>query len=195
MNTLSLILSSRVRAGVFHQLFGLRETELHVRELARQTGHHEASNRQELKKLLGLDLVHQRRDGNRVYFSANTSHPLYLEIHRLVLKTSGLVELVQDALRGVEIDVAFVFGSIAQGLETAQSDVDLMVIGGIGLRALTARLSGLAESMGREINPHVMSKKEYRTRHGTADHFVSQVLSGEKLYVIGTEDDLRAMTQ
>lgn len=195
MSILSQILSSRVRAGVFHQLFGLKDRELHVRELARQAGHHEASIRQELKKLRRLDLVSERRDGNRVYFRANTAHPLYPEIHRLVLKTSGLVELVNDALCDADIDLAFIFGSVAQGLETAQSDVDLMVIGDIGLRKLIALLSGVAETIGREINPHVMTKKEYRERHRAADHFVTHVLSGSKLYVIGKEDDLNAVAQ
>jgi DNA-binding transcriptional ArsR family regulator len=195
MSTLSLILSSRVRAGLFHLLFGLKGRELHVRELARQAGLHEASIRQELKKLRGLDLVSERRDGNRAYFRANTAHPLYPEIHRMVLKTTGLVELVGESLSGADIDVAFIFGSVAQGLETAQSDVDLMVIGNIGLRKLASLLAGAAEAVGREINPHVMTRKEYRQRQRAADHFVTQVLHGSKLYVIGKEDDLNAMAQ
>jgi predicted nucleotidyltransferase len=195
MSMLSQILSSRVRAGVFHGLFGLTDLELHVRELARRTGHHEASVRQELKKLFGLDLVIERRDGNRVYFKANKAHPLYPEIHRLVLKTSGLVEVIRNALSDAEVDVAFIFGSIAQETETAQSDVDLMVISDIGLRKLMALLSDVTESLGREINPHVMTKTEYRTRLGSTDHFVHRVLSGEKLFVVGREDDLRSMAQ
>jgi len=166
-----------------------------MRELARQTGHHEASIRQELKKLSGLEQVLPRRDGNRMYYRANTAHPLYPEIHRLVLKTSGLVEVVREALREAAIDVAFIFGSIAEGRETAESDVDLMVIGDLGLRRLTALLSGVAEAVGREINPHVMTRREYRIRHGASDHFVRQVIGGEKLYVIGTEDDLGAMAR
>jgi DNA-binding transcriptional ArsR family regulator len=195
MSTLSLILSSRVRAGLFHLLFGLKNRELHVRELARQAGLHEASIRQELKKLKRLDLVSERRDGNRAYFRANKAHPLYPEIHRLVLKTSGLVELVGESLNGADIDVAFIFGSVAQGQETAQSDVDLMVIGDIGLRKLTTLLAGVAEALGREINPHVMTKKEYLQRQNAADHFVTHVLHGSKLYVIGTENDFDAMAQ
>lgn len=194
MSILRLILSSRVRAGLFQLLFGLKKRELHVRELARQAGLHEASIRQELKKLSGLDLVLKRRDGNRAYFRANTAHPLYPEIHRLVLKTSGLVEVVRESLRGADIEVAFVFGSVAQGLETAQSDVDLMVIGDLGLRKLTTLLTGVADQVGREINPHVMTKKEYRKRHRAADHFVTHVLHGSKLFVIG-ENDFSAMAQ
>ena len=70
MSVLAELLSSRARAGVFHLLFGLRHGELHVRALARQSGLHEATVRQELRKLKALDLVEERRDGNRAYFSA-----------------------------------------------------------------------------------------------------------------------------
>ncbi len=138
MSVLAQILSSRVRAELFRLLFGLSATELHVRELARRSGLHEATVRQELRKLDRLDLVTGRRDGNRVYYRANNDHPLYVEIHGLVIKTTGLVELLANALSGAEIAVAFVFGSVARFTETAGSDIDLMVIGRVGLRKLTS---------------------------------------------------------
>ena len=193
MSVLAELLSSRARAGVFHLLFGLRHGELHVRGLARQAGLHEATVRQELRKLKALDLVEERRDGNRAYFSANRDHPLYLEIHGLVLKTSGLVDVLRDALTSADVQIAFVFGSVARGDEQARSDIDLMVIGDIGLRELTARLSGITEQVGRDVNPHVMTVGEYSRRYRAGDHFVTRVLSGPKLFVVGSEDDSGAV--
>jgi len=193
MERLTQLLSSGVRAGIFRLLFGLGPGELHVRELARQSGFHEASVRQELRKLKQQDLVSERRDGNRVYYQANRHHPLYREIHQMVLKTSGLVEVLAQALRNQPLEVVFVFGSLADGSETAGSDVDLMVIGNLGLRKLTALLSGASEQVGREINPHVMSNSEYRKRIHAGDHFVTGVLSGPKLFVLGTQDDLEGL--
>ena len=87
MNTLEQIFASRTRAGVFAILFGLAQRELHNREIARRSKHSAAAVRQELSKLLDLALVRVRRDGNRAYYSANISHPLYHEIHSMVLKT------------------------------------------------------------------------------------------------------------
>ena len=193
MNTLAQILSSRVRASVFQLLFGLGETEVHVREMARRSGFSEASLRQEMRKLKRLGLVDDRRSGNRVYFQANRDHPLYPDIHHLVIKTIGLVDVLSVAIAEANIAVAFVFGSIAQSKEVAHSDVDLMVIGGIGLRKLTSLLSGVSEKIGREINPHVMTKDEYRDRVKAEDHFVKNVLAGPKLFIIGTENDFEAM--
>lgn len=193
MEQLSQLLSSGVRAGIFRLLFGLGPEELHVRELARQSGFHEATVRQELKKLKQLDLVLERRDGNRTYYQANRSHPLYSEIHRMVLKTSGLGDVLAGALTGQPVDVAFVFGSLAAGADNAGSDVDLMVIGDLGLRKLSSLLSGVSEQLGREVNPHVMSSSEYRKRLAAGDHFVTSVLAGPKLFVLGTEDDLEGL--
>jgi len=192
-NTLATILSSRVRASIFQHLFGLGEVEIHARELARQSELHEASLRQELRKLLRLELVSERRSGNRVYYKANRDHPLYPDIHQLVVKTAGLVEILADALGKADIDIAFVFGSVAQSKEVAHSDVDLMIIGEIGLRKITALLADISDKIGREINPHVMTESEYRKRAQSDDHFVTHVLSGPKLFIIGNEHDFEAM--
>ena len=81
------------------------------------------------------------------------------------------------------------FGSVAAGREAAHSDVDLMVIGNIGLRKLSSCLSGVSAQVGREINPHVLTEGEYRNRLKTKDHFVTHVLSGPKLFVRGNADD------
>jgi len=193
MGTLSDILSSRVRAEIFRLLFGLDEKELHLRELERQAGLSLGTIRQDLQKLVKLDLVKTRRDGNRLYHRANVEHPLFPEIRNLVLKTSGLVEILREALDKEGVKVAFIFGSLARGRENAGSDVDLMVIGTIGLRSLSKWLSGVSDQIGREINPVVWSMDEFRQRRKTGNHFLSNVLESPKLFVIGREKDLEAM--
>ena len=194
MDSLHKILSSKVRAEIFRHLFATRDSELHVRELARRSKLNEATLRQDLSKLKDLDLVARRRDGNRVYFRANQDHPVYADIHGLVLKTTGLVEVIRRALEPADVAVAFVFGSVAAGSEAAHSDVDLMVIGNLGLRTLSSHLSGISSQVGREINPHVMTAGEYRKRLKAKDHFVTHVLSGPKLFVRGNANDFEAMT-
>ena len=193
MNALAQILSSRVRAELFRIMFGITKAELHVRELARRSGLHEATVRQELRKLKGLDLVFERRDGNRVYYRANTHHPLYVDIHQIVIKTIGLVDIFRPKLSHKDIHIAFIFGSITTGKEKSHSDIDLMVIGKIGLRKLISLLSGLSEQVGREINPHVMTESEYSKRVKSKDHFATHVLDGPKLFIVGTENDLETM--
>jgi DNA-binding transcriptional ArsR family regulator len=126
MNLLAQILSSKVRAEIFRLLFGLSDHPLHMRELARRSGFAIGTVQTEMQKLSRLDLVDRHQDGNRVYYQANKSHPLYADIRQLVYKTTGLVDTLKQALDGQkDIEAAFVFGSAATGNLAAESDVDL----------------------------------------------------------------------
>lgn len=195
MGILGELLSSRIRAEIFRNLFGIApDSALYMREIERRTGFAIGTVQTELKKLQRLDIISRVRDGNRVYYRANTAHPVYPEIRALVLKTSGLADVIVNALGNeTGIRVAFVFGSFARQEEKASSDVDLMVVGDIGLRKLTGLLMDVSGKIGREINPHVFSEKEFVKRKKDKDHFLNQVLEAPKIFIIGTENELAEM--
>ena len=193
MSSLAKILSSKIRAEIFRLLFGTNDKALHMRDIERRSGFVIGTIQGELKNLSKLDLVLKEIDGNRTYYRANKNHPLYNDIHNLVLKTTGLVDVLRNALETQKIKLAFVFGSFAKGEESADSDIDLMVIGNLGLRDITRLLSDTQEKIFREINPHVYSLKEFIKKYKENDHFVSQVAEGTKIFIIGSEDELKAM--
>lgn len=193
MNDLSEILSSRARTEIFRLLFSGTGDELHVREIQRRSGLTDGTIRQELRKLVRLDLISGRRDSNRIYYRANTANPLFPDIRSLVVKTVGLVDVLRAALQDGRIGMAFVFGSIARSETKSHSDVDLMVIGSIGLRSLSGLLSGVSQQIGREINPHVLSAAEFKKRIREKEHFLTQVMESPKIFVIGNRDELDAM--
>jgi len=196
MNVLAEILSSKIRAEIFRLLFGTSVEELHMREIERRSGYAIGTIQTELKKLLRLDLVKKRKDGNRLYYRANKENPLYPDIRSLVLKTIGLGDILKNVLRqDSDISIAFVFGSIARHEEMAGSDVDLMVIGKLGLRKLTGMLSGVSEQIGREINPHVLSVEDFIKRRTNREHFITQVLEAPRIFIIGNENDLESMDE
>lgn len=195
MNLLEELLSSRTRAAIFGLLFGVKEQYLHIREIERRSGFAVGSVRQEALKLVRLGLVVRRKSGNRTYYEPNKNHPLYVDIRRIVLKTSGLAEALADALGEKGIQCAFVFGSLAAGTEQPESDVDLMIIGDIGLREASKRLAGMGDGIGREINSHVMTPEEFDRRRRTAEHFVSSVMASPRIWVKGSEDDLEAVVR
>jgi DNA-binding transcriptional ArsR family regulator/predicted nucleotidyltransferase len=188
--TLRDIVSSRSKAEILRLLFGLDRRDYHLRELSRRSGLALRTVQQELARLAKAGLVTARRDGNRVYYQANQQNPVYGDLRSLVLKTAGLVGVLQGPLLSPGIELAFVFGSVASGKAHADSDVDLMIIGTLGLRRVAQLLSGLAERVGRELNPHVMKSEEFVRRKRTADHFISSVLDSPRLFVIGSEDEL-----
>jgi predicted nucleotidyltransferase len=196
MNVLTEILSSRVRAEIFRLLFGVGPAELHFREMVRASGCSVGTVQTEMKKLARLDLVIQRRDGNRLYYRANFDHPLYTEIRGMVLKTIGLVDILREAVgECLGIRIAFVFGSVAAHGENARSDIDLMVIGSVGPREVSRLLSGTSTLIPREINSFVLDVDEFIRRRSEGDHFITQLLDSPRIFVKGTDDDLAKLVR
>ena len=195
MDTLEKIFSSRARAAFLRILFGIDTPELYLREIQRRSGLAIETVRKEAINLEALELIVKRKDGNRSYFKANTKHPLYKEISQIVIKTSGLKEIIQQSLDNKIISLAFIFGSIAQGNATAESDIDLFILGNVSLRKIVGYLKDASNALGREINPHVMSSDEFIKRTLAGDHFISQVLNSQKLMIIGSEDELAELVK
>lgn len=193
MATLDRLFLSRSRAEVLRLLFGVTEPQLHVRAIERASGLTINAIRVELGKLKALDLVVARRDGNRLYYSANTSHPLHEELRSIVLKTSGLRDVLHEALQGLSIRVAFVFGSVARKEEKARSDLDLMVVGDAGLRAVARVLHGVSAKIAREVNVLTITPKEFKERLSKKDAFLLDVMAKKKLFVVGDERELAAV--
>jgi len=126
------------------------------------------------------------------YYQANADSPLFPELRGLLLKTAGLVDVLAEALQPVaaQISSAFIYGSIASGREQSDSDIDLMVIGAVSPADLALPLRRAREMLGREINPTVYSSAEFSKKRAAKDHFLIQVLSKPKLFVLGKENEL-----
>ncbi len=191
MNLLAQILSSQVRAEIFRLLFNGQKVSIHLRDLQRQSGLSIGTIQKEISRLKELDLVLAERDGNRLYYSANTDHPLYREINGLVEKTSGIIEQIKTALSLVKgIDCAFIFGSYARGEEKGHSDIDVIVIGTVGLRTLSSVFKAVTEKTEREINPHVYSMKSWKEKLKKKDHFIRSIINDKKVFLIGDENGI-----
>ncbi len=195
MNLLAQLFCSRTRAAIIEVLFGLRGGEVHLRELQRRTGFAVGTVRQDVEKLVRSSLVTRRKDGNRVYYSASAGHPLADDLRQIVLKTAGLTDVLADALDNEAIRCALVFGSVAAGTAGAESDIDLLVIGDIGLRKVTELLAGVGDRLGREINSHVLSPAEFASRVASKEHFVTSVMRSKKIFVKGSQRELGAMAE
>ncbi len=159
--------------------------EFYLRELVRLTGFAPRTVNQEIDRLVKADLLTERRDGNRRYLKANERHPLFRPVREIVLKTDGLADVLRHALGTMGIEFAFVFGSIAAATPKAASDVDLLVVGRLGLREATRRLAPVQDRLGREINPVVWTRAEFERRTESDDHFLMNVLRGPRLMVVG----------
>lgn len=185
------LFTSNTRAEIMRILFDGEVREYYLRDIEKKTHIQINSLQKEVKHLLSIDLIKSRKDGNRIYYKANISHPIYSDLVSIVEKTIGIVAILKDKLSDPKIECAFIFGSIAKNKEKAASDIDLIIIGDLGMRALTKLLSGLQEKLGREINPHIYTKEEFKKRISAKDHFITSVLKEEIKPIIGDLNEYR----
>jgi predicted nucleotidyltransferase len=142
-----------------------------------------------LKGLVAGGILQQRREGTRTYYRADLRSPLFPELRRLLDKTVGLLPTLRQMLEPfrTRIDCAFVYGSIARHEEHAGSDVDLLVVGSVGLAALAPALRSAESRLGRDINVTSYSAHGLREKLGAKDHFLSEILRGQKEFVRGDQ--------
>lgn len=169
----------------------------YLSDLARHLGLHHATLQRELARLTRVQIVVSRRDGNRVYYKANLDSPVLPELRALFAKTAGVAGILRAALAPHTplIECAFVFGSVARGTEAAESDVDLMVIGGATLKALAPALTTAERLLRRPVNASVHGVHDWTTKSATPSAFVRRVLNSDKLFVVGTEHDLERLAR
>lgn len=166
------------------------DTQLHGREIARRTGLPAGTITRELGKLTSVGLLQREKRGNQQLYRANKSCPVFAELASILRKTSGVADVLATALAPVadKIDVAFIYGSVARGKETAGSDIDLMLVGQLGFDEAVQLLWPLQAELGREINPQVLGRQEFAARAQEA--FMRDVLSKPKIFVMGSDDEL-----
>ena len=169
----------------------------YLSDLARHLGVHHATLQRELTRLTKAEILLSKRDGNRAYYRANSDSPIFPELRTLLAKTAGLVDGLREVLLpfAKAIKVAFVYGSIPRGAETSESDVDLMIVGNVGLKALAPSLGEAEHRLRRPVNASVYSEKEFAERLNASGSFLRNVLDKEKLFVLGVQDDLERLAQ
>lgn len=193
-SALGRLLGSEARAKILSTLLLGAGERYYVRGLAVRLGIPPTAVSRELATLEALGLVVRRSEGRRVYCELNARASVLDELRGLVLKLGGIQEALRQALQrqGHSIQWAFLFGSMAAGSATAASDVDLFVVGSISSLELSEALGPLGVALGREINPYVLSAGELRAKRRQKNHFVTRVLAGPRIDLIGNESSATA---
>jgi predicted nucleotidyltransferase len=194
---LASLIFSEYRRRVLGLLLLHPEASYHVRELARLTDTSAGTLHKELTKLTEGGILRRQEVGNQVHYSANCDCPIFEELASILRKTSGLVDVLAVALNGVgsQIDLAFVFGSLARGDHNSNSDVDVMLVGKLSFAEAVQMLHPVQTTLLREINPVVYSLNEFRRRVDRGDSFMKEVLINPKLFIVGNENELGKLTQ
>jgi predicted nucleotidyltransferase len=185
-------LFGHTRSALLTTLFGHADQSFYLRQLVRAVGAGHGAVQRELKHLTDMGLIVRRPQGNQVLYRVNPESPIFREIKSLITKTVGIHDAIRSALAPLEaeIQVAFVYGSVARQKERASSDIDLMVLGSAPFSEVVSALGPAQRVLGREINPTVFPISEFRSKLAAGNHFLRSVMKDKKLFVLGSEHEL-----
>lgn len=186
--SLATALFTDSQSRLFAWLFGDASRAYHVNELLRLTGLGSASLQRELNRLEAAGLIVSERVGNLRRVKANPASPVFRELSALARKTLGAEPVIRAVLEplGPKLRLALIYGSVAKGTDTSSSDIDVMLVGdGLTLSEVIEALVPAQEKLGRTVNPTLYTTREFGRRQREPDSFVSRVLSGPTLSLVG----------
>ena len=182
------LISSKIRIEILRILTVLPQNVYNINELSRLTAFSPRGVEKELKNLLSGGILRKEIIGNQHRFQLNQDCPVYSEIKSLIIKTVGVADVIRNALdpHEQEITYAFVYGSFASGDYGNESDIDLFVVTVLSGLKLTELMRSVQELTGRSINTAHFDPVEFERRKLEKDHFVSRVLEGPIIEIIGS---------
>ena len=184
---LGRLFSSKIRIKLLNIFLGSPNARFYIRLLEREIKEEAKNVSRELRNLETLGLFMSEKQGNLKYYSVKEDFFLYPELKAIIFKTTGVQGLVKESLNTLEgIETAFIYGSYATGKETERSDVDIIIIGTPNMNKLNEIINGLEEKLNREINYICFERKEFEDRKEKRDSFITDVLAGEKIALIGS---------
>ena len=189
---LASALFGKTKRAVLALLLTNPQESFYLRQIVRSAGLGQGAVQRELQRLTEGGLLLRRQQGHQVFYQANQDSPIFKELKTLVVKTAGMGDILRQALSGLKdrIKAAFLYGSFATGKDRPASDIDLVVIGDISFGEIVSSLRPAQETLGREINPTVYTPAEFQKKLQAKHHFVSAIIQGPKIMLIGEEREL-----
>jgi len=189
--SLAGVLFSGTQQRVLGLLFGQPDRSFFATELIGLARAGSGSVQRELQRLAESGLVTVKRIGNQKHYQANRAAPIFEELRGIAVKTLGPSEALREALAPLSnrVRAAWVYGSIAKGTDRAQSDIDVLIVAdSLALEEVYKALHPAETKMGRKISPTLYTSREFERRRTARNPFLTKVLAGDRILLIGTED-------
>lgn len=194
-SSLANALFPKVRQRVLAVMFGTPDRSFYANEVIALARSGTGAVQRELAGLSEAGLLTVSKQGNQKHYQANDSAPIYSELRGLVLKTMGLADVLRSALSplAAQIDVAFIYGSVARQQDSAQSDVDVLILSStLGYGEVFGALEVASVSLGRKINPTLYTPCDWAKRIEQDSAFVTRIWQQPKIWLLGSEAQLHA---
>ncbi|MFC1657068.1 nucleotidyltransferase domain-containing protein [Candidatus Moduliflexota bacterium] len=190
---LSDALFTKTQQRVLGLLFGNPDRSYYANEIVRLAGSGIGAVQRELEKLAAAGIIEVRRIGNQKHYQANHQSPIFDELRGIAVKTFGIVDVLRSFLEPFteRIRAALIYGSVAKGSDTADSDIDLMIVSSdLSYADLFTVLSEAEDKLGRSVQPTVYKPAEFQRKMKGENAFLQRVMEQPVIYLIGSQDDL-----
>jgi predicted nucleotidyltransferase len=190
-------LFSKTQQRVLAVLFGQAHRSFYANEIIALAESGSGAVQRELTRLEAASLITAQRIGNQKHYQANKDAPIFEELRSIVLKTFGVSDVIASGLQDVwsNIELAFIYGSVAKGSEHAASDIDLMIVAdNLSNAELITALESSQTQLGRMINPTLYTKAEFAQRITEGRSFITRVMEQPKIFIKGSADDITGIS-
>ena len=186
-------LFTKTQQRVLGLLFGKPDKSFYTNEIMRWASMGRGTVSRELERLVSAGLLSVTKAGNQNHYQANVNNPVYSELVSIVKKSFGIADAIKQALISLDknIEIAFIYGSISKGSESAASDVDLMLIGhGLNYGDIIDLLLPVEDVLQRAINPTIYEKADFLRKNKKDNSFIARVIEQPKIMIKGVIDDI-----
>jgi predicted nucleotidyltransferase len=163
-----------------------------MQNLAAVVGAPASSVHRELDRALASGIVERDAASRPHRFSAATASPFYQPLRTLLSLSVGVESELRDALAELPIAAAVLHGSWVTGPLTADSDIDLLVVGDVDLREVRRRVRPVGQRAGRTIDVTVFGADEFRELARRRASFARHVFYDETRPIIGALSTISA---
>lgn len=154
------LITSKTRIKLLLKFFLNSQTTSYLRSLEAEFGESSNSIRIELNKMESAGLLNSSIEGNKKLFYANTSHPLFGDIHSILKKFVGIDQINEKIASQIgDLQAAYLIGDLATGHDS--KIIDLVLVGNNPDRASIDTLVSTAENfISRKIRYTFLSREE-----------------------------------
>ncbi|MEZ5039012.1 MAG: ArsR family transcriptional regulator [Saprospiraceae bacterium] len=154
------LISSKTRIKLLLKFFLNSKTKAYLRSLESEFGESSNAIRIELNRMEKAGMLESHIDGNKKMFQANTKHPLFREVHNIVLKHIGLDRIIENVVERLgQVSKVFVVGDFAKGLDSQV--IDLVFIGNIDKTYLIQLIDKVEALIKRRIRYLIYEEAEF----------------------------------
>jgi predicted nucleotidyltransferase len=157
---INALITSETRIKLLRKFFLNSKTKAHLRGLESEFGESSNSIRLELNRFEEAGLLHSLRDGNKKVYQANANHPLFGDIHSIILKEAGIDRVIEKVIQRIgSLICIYLTGDFARGKDSPV--IDLILVGkNIDREYLARKIMQAEELVGRKVSYVVLQPDE-----------------------------------